>query len=76
MHWLELPAVKWVLPLPMLAAVAPVIWLAFRGTWREIDAEALVWRRELADRGEVDYRPIVALTLVGLILTWQEFLQR
>ena len=76
MHWLELPAVKWVLPLPMLVAVAPAVWLAFRGTWREIDADALAWRRELAARGEVDYRPIVALTLVGLILTWQEFYGR
>ena len=73
MHWLELPAVKWILPLPMLAAVAPFVWLAFRHTWREIDAEALAWRRELAERGEIDYRPMVALTLVALILTWQEF---
>jgi membrane protease YdiL (CAAX protease family) len=76
MHWLELPAIKWVLPLPMLAAVAPFVWLAFRGTWREIDAEALAWRRELAERGEIDYRPMVALTLVALILTWQEFYGR
>jgi membrane protease YdiL (CAAX protease family) len=76
MHWLELPAVKWAVPLPMLALVAPVVWLAFRRTWKELDAEALVWRRELAERGEVDYRPVVALTLVAVILTWQEFYGR
>ena len=76
MHWLELPAVKWAVPLPLLALVAPVVWLAFRRTWKELDAEALVWRRELAERGEVDYRPVVALTLVALILTFQEFYGR
>jgi membrane protease YdiL (CAAX protease family) len=76
MHWLELPAVKWAVPIPLLALVAPVVWLAFRRTWKELDAEALSWRRELADRGEVDYRPVVALTLVAVILTWQEFYGR
>jgi membrane protease YdiL (CAAX protease family) len=76
MHWLELPAVKWAIPLPLLAIIAPCIWWFFRGTWRELDAEALALRRDLAERGEVDYRPLVALTLVALILIMQEYYGR
>ena len=76
MNWLELPAVKWALPIPLLIVVAPVVWLFFRGTWRELDAEALALRRDLAARGEIDYRPMVALTLVAFILTFQEYYGR
>jgi membrane protease YdiL (CAAX protease family) len=76
MHWLELPAVKWAIPLPLLAIIAPVVWFFFRGTWRELDAEALAVRREQVARGEIDYRPIVALTLTALILTMQEYYGR
>ncbi len=76
MHWLELPAVKWATPLPLLAIIAPIVWWFFRGTWRELDAEALALRRDLAARGEVDYRPLVALTLVALILVMQEYYGR
>jgi hypothetical protein len=76
MHWLELPAVKWALPIPLLAIIAPVVWWFFRATWREIDAEALTLRRDLAARGEVDYRPMVALTMIALILTMQEYYGR
>src|SRR5436305_6169371 len=76
MNWVELPAVKWALPLPLLIALAPVVWLFFRGTWRELDAEALSIRRELAARGAIDYRPMVALTLVAFILTFHEYYGR
>jgi membrane protease YdiL (CAAX protease family) len=73
MQWLELPAVKWAIPLPVLAAVAPLVWLVFRGTWRELDAKALAARQALAARGAVDYRPALALTLVALVLTMHEY---
>ncbi len=76
MRWLELPAVKWAIPLPLLAIVAPIVWLVFRGTWRQLDVEALEWRRELAERRQVDYRPLVALTMAALILIWQEYYGR
>jgi len=76
MRWLELPAVKWAIPLPLLLIVAPIIWRVFRGTWRQLDAEALDWRRQLADRGQVDYRPLVALTMTALVLIWQEYYGR
>ncbi len=76
MQWLEHPAVKWAVPLPLLALIAPFVWWFFRRTWRELDAEALELRRELAARAEIDYRPLVALTLVALILTLQEYYGR
>jgi len=76
MNWVELPAVKWAIPIPLLIVVAPVVWLFFRSTWRELDAEALAIRRDLAARGAIDYRPMVALTLVAFILTFHEYYGR
>jgi hypothetical protein len=31
MNWVELPAVKWALPIPLLVGVAPFVWWFFRG---------------------------------------------
>ncbi len=76
MTWLELPAVKWILPIPVLLVIAPVVWWFFRATWRELDADAITVRRDLAARGEIDYRPMVALTLVTFILTFHEYYGR
>jgi membrane protease YdiL (CAAX protease family) len=76
MHWVELPAVKWAIPIPLLIAMAPLIWWFFRDTWRELDAEGLAIRRDLAARGEIDYRPMVALTMVAFVLTFQDYYGR
>jgi membrane protease YdiL (CAAX protease family) len=76
MQWLELPQIKWALPFPLLVAVAPVVWLFFRRTWHQLDEEAFVYRRELHERRQIDYRPLVALTLAALILTLQEYYGR
>ena len=65
--------VKVLLPLPILAAVAPAIWWFFRPTWRELDAEAAEYRARLAERGEVDYRPMVCFVIVAAVLTMQEY---
>jgi len=73
MSWLSLPQIKWFVPFPLLLAIAPVIWLFFRKTWRELDEEAFAYRRALHDRGEIDYRPLAALTLAALILTLHEY---
>jgi membrane protease YdiL (CAAX protease family) len=73
MQWLEQPHIKWAVPIPLLLAVAPLVWLFFRRTWRELDDEAFAYRRALHERGEVDYRPLVALTLGALVLTFQEY---
>jgi membrane protease YdiL (CAAX protease family) len=76
LHWLEHPQIKWALPIPMLAAVAPVVWLFFRKTWRQLDEEAFAYRRALYERGQIDYRPLVALTLAALVLSLQEYYGR
>ncbi|HTM46165.1 MAG TPA: CPBP family intramembrane glutamic endopeptidase [Polyangiaceae bacterium] len=36
--------IKAVLPIPILAALAPVAWRVFRGTWRSFDWEATLYR--------------------------------
>jgi len=46
--WLEQPFVKWLLPVPMLAAVFPLIYLFFRGSWRLLESDALAMRQRLA----------------------------
>jgi hypothetical protein len=76
MQWLEQPHIKWAVPIPLLLAVAPVVWAFFRKTWRELDEEAFVYRRALHERGEIDYRPLVALTLGALVLTFQDYYGR
>jgi membrane protease YdiL (CAAX protease family) len=76
MQWLEHPAIKWAIPFPLLAMIAPLVWLFFRETWRQLDAEALALRRDLAARAEIDYRPLVALTLTALVLTLQDYYGR
>jgi membrane protease YdiL (CAAX protease family) len=73
MGWLQLPQIKWFVPIPLLVAIAPIVWLFFRRTWRELDAEAFAYRRGLHERGEIDYRPMAALTLAALILSLHEY---
>src|SRR5215471_5209237 len=76
MTWLELPAVKIAISVLLWIVAAPFIWWFFRGTWRELDAEGLALRRDLAARGEIDYRPMVALSTVAFVLTFQEYYGR
>jgi membrane protease YdiL (CAAX protease family) len=76
MKWLELPPVKIGISILLWLAVAPFVWWFFRGTWRELDAEALALRRDLVERGQIDYRPMVALMLVAFIQTFQEYYGR
>src|SRR5690242_20756288 len=47
---LSFSPVKALLPLPILAAVAPAIWWFFRDTWRELDEEAARHRGDLVAR--------------------------
>jgi membrane protease YdiL (CAAX protease family) len=76
MQWLEQPHIKWAVPIPLLLAVAPIIWWFFRRTWHELDEEALAYRTVLHERGELDYRPLVALSLGALVLIFQEYYGR
>ena len=71
--WLEIPVVKWFLPVVMLAAIAPLAYWFFRGAWGALEADAAAMRRELTAAGRVDYRPLLTLTLGVLILAMQEY---
>jgi membrane protease YdiL (CAAX protease family) len=76
MQWLEQPHIKWAVPIPLLILVAPLVWAFFRTTWRTLDDEAFVYRQKLHERGELDYRPLVALTLGAFVLILQEYYGR
>jgi membrane protease YdiL (CAAX protease family) len=71
--WLEQPFVKWLLPVPMLAAVFPLIYVFFRGSWRLLENDALAMRQRLAAEGRVDYRPLYTLTMGAVILAMHEY---
>lgn len=64
---------KPLLPIPALAAILLLVWLFFRGTWRELDEESLRLRAEVHESGRMDHRPFIALVLVAVILTMQEY---
>lgn len=76
MQWLELPQVKWAVPIPLLVVVAPALWWFFRDTWQQLDDEAFAYRRDLHARRQVDYRPLVALTMAAMVLNLQEYYGR
>ncbi len=62
--------IKALIPIPIIAAIAPLVWLFFRDTWRELDAEAEAARGE----GGLDYRrPAACLVIVAMVLTLQEY---
>ena len=68
--FLGYPPIKALLPLPIIAALAPLVWLFFRDTWKELDAEAEKARVD----GGLDYRrPAACLIIVALVLTLQEY---
>ena len=68
---LAFPPVKALIPLPILAALAPLVWWFFRDTWRVLDAEAAETRALAGDRP--DYRPAACLVIVAVVLTLQEY---
>jgi membrane protease YdiL (CAAX protease family) len=68
---LAFPPVKALIPVPILAGLAPLVWWFFRDTWRVLDAEAAETRSLAGDRP--DYRPAVALVIVAIVLTLQEY---
>lgn len=71
--WVEIPAVKWFLPVIMFGVVAPLIYLFFRRAWASLETDAANMRRDLLAAGRVDYRPLLTLTLGVLILAMQEY---
>ncbi len=67
------PPVKALLPIPILAAIAPAIWWFFRNTWKRLDAEAAEYRQQLVAEQKFDYRPIAVLCITAVILTMQYY---
>lgn len=64
---------KALLPLPILALLAPAVWRFFRGTWLDLDREATEHRAASVALGEVDLRPAAALVITAVVLTLQEY---
>ena len=55
------------LPIPVIVAIAPIIWLVFRKTWRDLDIESQIHRSIMLERGEYDFRPAVMLVMVWAV---------
>lgn len=72
--WLDLllsqPAVKALLPIPILAALAPIVWWFFRDTWARLEQESRQYRSRTYG---VNYRPFACLVIVAVVLTLHEY---
>jgi membrane protease YdiL (CAAX protease family) len=64
---------KALFPAAAFLALAPVLWLFFRRTWRELDAEAHEHQRRTLAAGGYDRRPAVLFTITALVLTLQHY---
>ena len=60
---------------PILAylAMAPVLWLFFRRTWRELDIAAHESQKKTLAAGGYNPRPAVLFAITALVLTMQEY---
>ncbi len=60
---------------PILAyiALAPVLWLFFRRTWRELDMVAAEHQKKRLAEGSYNPRPAVLFAITALVLTLQEY---
>jgi membrane protease YdiL (CAAX protease family) len=67
------PPVTALLPVAVVAVLAPVIWWLFRDTWRVLDREAAQHRAAGVAADAPDYRPAVCLVMTALILTAQMY---
>lgn len=64
---------KALFPVAAYIALAPVLWLFFRRTWRELDVEAHEHQRRTLAAGGYDRRPAVLFTITALVLTLQHY---
>jgi membrane protease YdiL (CAAX protease family) len=62
-----------VLPVVAYVALAPALYLFFRKTWSELDAEATDHRHTRQLMGGMDHRPAVMFAIVAIVLTAQEY---
>jgi len=73
MDWLRHPSVSWLVPVPLLVALAPILWRVFRADWLELDRAAAGERATRLAAGRIDLRPLVAPVLGVFVLAVQEY---
>ena len=66
-------ALKALFPVAAYLALAPVLWVFFRRTWRELDLAAHEHQRRTLASGGFNYRPAVLFVTTALVLTLQEY---
>ncbi len=66
-------ALKALFPVAAYLALAPVLWVFFRRTWRELDLAAHEHQRRTLAAGGYNYRPAVLFVTTALVLTLQEY---
>src|SRR6185312_16821239 len=66
-------ALKAFFPIAAYLALAPVLWLFFRRTWRELDVTAHEHQKKTLSEGSYNYRPAVLFVITALVLTMQEY---
>jgi membrane protease YdiL (CAAX protease family) len=66
-------ALKALFPVAAYIALAPVLWLFFHRTWRELDLAAHDHQRKTLAAGDYNYRPAVLFVTTALVLTLQEY---
>ncbi|EYF00417.1 CPBP family glutamic-type intramembrane protease [Chondromyces apiculatus] len=64
---------KALFPVAAYIALAPVLWLFFGRTWRELDVAAHEHQRRTLASGKYDFRPAVLFTITALVLTLQHY---
>ena len=71
--WITSPIVAAPAPIPVFVLLAPVLWLLFRNTWRELDTQAQRERGRLLAIDKWDARPAVACVIMAVVLTLHEY---
>jgi membrane protease YdiL (CAAX protease family) len=64
---------KALFPVAAYLALAPVLWLFFGRTWRELDVVAHEQQGKLLASGKYNFRPAVLFVITALVLTLQEY---
>jgi membrane protease YdiL (CAAX protease family) len=65
--------VKALLPIPVILALAPLIWWFFRDTWKRLDEEARAYRIETVPGPDTYLRPAACMVIAAIVLTLQEY---
>jgi membrane protease YdiL (CAAX protease family) len=60
-------------PLGAYIFLAPILWLFFRRTWRDLDVEAHERQGRTLASGAYNYRPAVLFAITAIVLTMQEY---